>query len=142
MSMVALVVASVPIYMLNQVNQFAALPLALDGQHAQVELFLDMHRFGTLVAAIFFGLWLFPLGLLVFRSGFLPSLLGVLLMVGTLGYLVLFVQAFFLPGSERTLWSNPFLGLAHLSELALLVWLLVKGVDVERWERIVESTTL
>ncbi len=142
MSMVALVVASVPIYMLNQVNLFAALPSALDGRDEQVELFLGLHRFGNLVAAIFFGLWLFPLGLLVFKSRFLPRLLGVLLMVGTLGYLVLFVQAFFLPGSEHTLWSNPFLALTHLSELALLIWLLIKGVDVDRWERVVESATL
>jgi hypothetical protein len=56
-------------------------------------------------------------------------------MAGTLGYLVLFVQAFLFPGFERTLWTNPLLALTHASELALLLWLLAKGVNVERWEQ-------
>ena len=141
MTMVGLVLASVPIYMLNQVNQFAALLSASDQLHEQVRLFLDLHRFGNLVAGIFFGLWLVPLGLLVFKSSFLPRSLGVLLMFGSLGYLVLFVQAFLFPGSERTLWSNPLLVVTHVSELALLLWLLIKGVNVEQWEkRAFEST--
>lgn len=135
MAMVGLVLASVPIYMLNQVNQFAAFLSASDQLEEQVELFLDLHRFGNLVAAIFFGLWLLPLGLLVFKSGFLPRFLGILLMFGSLGYLVLFVQGFLFPGSEHTLWTNPFLAVTHLSELALLLWLLIKGVNVEQWEK-------
>lgn len=131
--MLVLVIASVPIYMLNQVDLFAVLLAASAGLDGEVALFLESHRFGNLVAAIFFGLWLLPLGLSVYRSGFLPRWLGVLLMVGTLGYLVLFVQAFFFPGSERTLWTNPFLAVTHLAELALLLWLLIKGVDDDRW---------
>lgn len=134
MTMVGLVLASVPIYMLNQVNLFAVFLSASDQLQEQVELFLDLHRFGSLVAAIFFGLWLLPLGLLVVKSGFLPKLLGILLMFGSLGYLVLFVQGFLFPGSERTLWTNPFLMVTHLSELALLLWLSIKGVRVNRWE--------
>lgn len=133
--MVGLVVASVPIYMLNQVNQYGALLLASDQLHEQMKVFLELHRFGNLIGAIFFGLWLFPLGLLVFESGFFPRLLGILLMFGAPGYLVLFVQAFFFPGSENTLWSNPFLLVTHLSELALLLWLLIRGVNVEQWEQ-------
>jgi len=108
---------------------------ASDRLYGQVRLFLDLYQFGNLVAAIFFGLWLLPLGLLVFKSGFLPRLLGVLLMAGSPGYLVLFVQAFFLPGSERTPWTNPFLAVTHLSELALMLWLLIRGVNVDQWER-------
>lgn len=135
MAMVALVLASVPIYMLNEVNLFATLPLASRHLFEQVELFLDVYRFGNSIAAIFFGLWLFPLGLLVFKSGFLPRFLGILLMFGTLGYLVLFVQAFFFPGSERTLWSNPLLIITHVSELALLLWLLIMGVNADEWEK-------
>jgi len=133
--MIALVLASVPIYMLNQVNLLGVLLSASDRLYGQVRLFLDLYQFGNLVAAIFFGLWLLPLGLLVFKSGFLPRLLGVLLMAGSPGYLVLFVQAFFLPGSERTPWTNPFLAVTHLSELALMLWLLIRGVNVDQWER-------
>lgn len=132
-SLLALVVVSAPIYMLNQVHQYAALRAATEGLPEQVAHLLDLYRFGNAVAAIFFGLWLVPLGLLVFRSGFLPRLLGVLLLVGSPGYLVLFVQAFFFPASERTLWSDPLLAITHLAELALLLWLLVRGVDADRW---------
>jgi hypothetical protein len=135
LAMLVLVIVSVPIFMLNQVNLFALLPLALSGQNEPMALFLELHRFGSSVAAIFFGLWLFPLGFLVLKSGYLPRILGVLLMVGTLGYLILFVEVFFFPGSEQTLWSNPFLVVTHLSELALLLWLLIRGVGIKEWDR-------
>jgi hypothetical protein len=141
MVMVGLVLVSVPIYMLNQVNQFAALLLASDQLYQQVQLFLDLYRLGNLIAVIFFGLWLFPLGLLVFKSGFFPRFLGVLLMLGSPGYLILFVQAFLFPGYERTLWTNPFLMVTHASELAMMLWLLFKGLDVDQWKkRALEST--
>jgi hypothetical protein len=133
--MVGLVLASVPLYMLNQVHQFAALPLAAARADEQLKLFLELHRFGNLVAAIFFGLWLFPFGLLVYRSGFFPRVLGALLVIGSLGYLVLFAQGLFFPGSERTLWGNPLLVITHVSELAMMVWLLIRGVDVKKWEQ-------
>lgn len=135
MAMVALVVVSVPIYMFNQTYLFAVLPIASGEQHEQLRLFLSLYRFGNSIAAIFFGLWLFPLGLLVLRSGFLPRALGILLLLGTPGYLVLFVQAFFFPGSERTLWGNPFLAVTHVSELALLLWLCFRGANAELWEK-------
>ena len=62
-------------------------------------------------------------------------------MFGSLGYLVLFVQAFLFPGSERTLWTNPFLVVTHVSEGALMLWLLIRGLNVDQWEkRALEST--
>src|SRR5262245_27616253 len=134
LTMLAFAWVSVPIYMLNQVNQYAALLMASRGLHEQVRLFLGLHRLGNLIGAIFFGLWLCPLGLLVLESGFVPRALGFLLIAGTPGYLVLFVQAFLFPGSEATMWSNPLLVVTHASELALLLWLLVKGVEARRWE--------
>ncbi len=134
MLMWAFVLASVPIYMLNQVNQFAVFLLASDKLYDQVKLFLELHRLGNLIAGLFFGLWLFPLGLLVFKSGFLPRILGILLMLGSPGYLILFVEAFLFPGSEGTVWTNPFLVLTHASELALMLWLLIKCVNVEKWK--------
>lgn len=139
--MVGLVLVSIPIYMLNQVNQFAALLMAKEQLYGEVQLFLDLHRLGNLIAGLFFGLWLFPLGLLVFRSGFFPKSLGILLMLGSPGYLVLFVQGFLFPGSERTLWTNPLLVVTHFSELAMMLWLLIRGLNVGQWERrALEST--
>lgn len=133
-TMLLLVLAAVPLYMLNQANQLGVLLSARDQLHEQAAMFLELHRFGSLVASIFFGLWLFPLGFLVLRSGFLPRILGIALLVGGPGYLILFAQGLLLPGSEPTLWTNPFLVITHLAELALLLWLLVKGVNVERWD--------
>ncbi|MBL8763699.1 MAG: DUF4386 domain-containing protein [Phycisphaerae bacterium] len=127
MAMLGFVVAAVPVYVLNQLSLFAVLPLASERRYEQVRLFLELHKAGNLLAAIFFGLWLFPLGLLVLRSSNFPRVLGVLLLCGTPGYLVLFVQAFVYPGSDRTLWTSPLLVVTHVSELALLLWLLVKG---------------
>jgi hypothetical protein len=133
--MLTLVAVAVPIYMLNQVNQFAALILASDHLYEQVKLFLELHRFGNLIAGIFFGLWLFPYGLLVFKSGFFPKFLGWLLMLGSPGYVVLFVQAFLFSGSEGTLWTNPLLVVTHVSELAMMLWLLVRGLNIDQWEK-------
>jgi hypothetical protein len=89
---------------------------------------------GNLIAGIFFGPWLFPLGFLVFKSGFFPRLLGILPMVGSPGYPTLFVEAFFFPGTERTLWTNPFLVVTHVEELAMMLWLLILGLNVDQWE--------
>jgi hypothetical protein len=89
--MVVLALLGIPIAFLNEVNHLAALRLlssADDGAftstqlHAQAMLFLDMRRSGILVAQVFWGLWLIPLGFLVFRSGFLPKVLGTLLVIG------------------------------------------------------------
>jgi hypothetical protein len=134
-AMLALVVASVPVFMLNQVNQFAMLLSASSQRLDRLELFLELGRLGSLIGAVFFGLWLLPLGLLVFRSGFLPRALGILLVCGSPGYVVLFVQGFLFPGSERTLWTNPFLVATHMAEAALLLWLLIRGVDVSALQR-------
>jgi Domain of unknown function (DUF4386) len=133
MTMVGLVVAAVPIYMLNQVNQYGALLLASEQRHDQVKLLLDLHRLGNLIAGIFFGLWLFPLELLVQVR--LPSQVAGLTLDGRHTWLSGAVRTgLSVPGTEGTLYSNPFLLVTHLSELALLAWLLVMGVHVDRWE--------
>ena len=105
--MVMFVLVAVPIAFINELNKFAALLLlsgadylkvfAADQLHAQVMLFLDLHEHGINIAAIFWGLWLLPLGYLVFKSGFLPRILGILLIVGCFGYLIDFVTFFFFP---------------------------------------------
>jgi hypothetical protein len=91
--------------------------------------FTDMHAAGYLIAQIFFGLWLLPLGYLVYRSGFVPRAIGVLLAVGCFGYLAdTFVQ-FLAPGIAESV--EPFvLAPAAVGELSLVVFLLVRGVRV------------
>lgn len=142
--MVIFFLVSVPITMLNELNQLAAL-LLLSGAdylagfkaeqlHAQVMLFLDLHEHGIHISGIFWGLWLFPMGYLVLKSGFLPRILGVLLMIGFLGYVLDSVRFFFFPDLK------PIVLYTFWGELLLPLWLLIKGVNVEKWKnRALES---
>ena len=138
--MVILFLVSVPMAMLNMLGQSSALLLlngadyltafTVDQLQALVSLVLDLHEQGVMIAYIFWGLWLFPLGYLVFKSGFLPRILGVLLMISCYGYLIDFTTFFLLPGFGVAV--NMFTGWA---ELILCLWLLIKGLDVEEWQR-------
>ena len=144
--MVVFFLAGVPIAMFNELNYFA-IPLLLNGAdyltlftanqvQALVSLFLDLHQHGLFIAGIFWGLWLFPMGYLVFKSGFLPRILGVLLMIGCLGYLVDSFSAFLLPTYEVKIAMFTFWG-----EVLFPLWLLIKGVNVEQWEKRAREAT-
>ncbi len=92
-------------------------------------LFTDLRHGGFLIAQLFFGLWLLPLGYLVVRSGYVPKVLGVLLAAGGVGYLVDLFAQFLAPGLAGRL--APFLlAPATIGEVAFVVWLLVKAVRV------------
>jgi hypothetical protein len=118
----ALIVATDPMY---------AAALGAGSADALAQLFLDLHRHGYLIAQIFFGLWLLPLGYLVYRSGYFPRVLGILLMVGCFGYLADVVAIYTSPGFESAL--SPYLALpAGLAEIAFLLWLLVMGAKLPR----------
>jgi hypothetical protein len=138
--MVILFLVGVPIAMLNMLNQYAALVLFSGSEYLNsfttdqlgslAVLFYEMHEIGIIIAYIFWGLWLFPLGYLVYKSGFLPRIIGILLMISCFGYLIDFSAFFMFPGSNVTI--NMFTGWA---ELILCLWLLIKGVNVEQWEK-------
>lgn len=138
--MVALALVSIPITMLNQLNQFAALMLlsgadyltvfTADQLQAQVMFFLDLSETGVFIVQIFWGLWLLPFGYLVYKSGFLPKILGVLLMIGCFGYVIDFLTFFLLPNFDATI--SEFTG---FGEILILFWLLIRGVNVEQWEK-------
>ena len=128
--MVVIVAVSVAIICLNLLNQFMALQVATGGgSDALAGQFADMHAAGYLIAQIFFGLWLLPLGYLVYRSGFFPRAIGALLAIGCLGYLADTFVHFLAPGIAESveLWV---VAPAAIGELSLVVWLLVKGVRV------------
>jgi hypothetical protein len=132
--MVVIALIGIPIALLNMLLHFAVLLLvngagyltaiSADQLHAQVRFLLDLHRYGEYIPQ-FLSLWLLPLGYLVYRSGFLPKLLGVLLVIGCLGYLtdavsfILFNKAI-----------EPLSFIAFLVELLFAMWLLIKGVKV------------
>jgi len=138
--MVIFVVISVVLQSISLLNQIAAL-VVLNGADyltvfstaqldALVLFFLNLHKAGfSVIAQIYFGLWLFPLGFLVYKSGFLPKIVGMLLIIAGVGYLFDVAAFFMLPTLEVTVSGFTFIG-----ELVLLLWLLIKGVNVEQWQ--------
>ena len=133
--MVTLIVLPVPIVLLNELNAIAALILVRGAdflsifekpqRDALAMLFLNLHSYGFDITAIFWGLWLFPLGLLVYRSGFIPRLLGVLLMLNGFTFPVNSFMSLLLPQYEHVVsrWMRP-LG---FGELLFMFWLLIMG---------------
>jgi len=137
-AMVVFVVLQVGITCLNLVHQFGALMVATEpayangfgdeGTDALVLLLMELQHNGYLVAQIFFGLWLFPLGLLAHRSGMFPRALGVLLMVATGAYLV-DAGLQFLATDVADVVSGPVLiPVVILAEVWMMAYLLIKGV--------------
>ena len=135
MVMLVLIVVSVPISFLNELNALAALLLVRGTEFLAVfekpqrdalaMLFLDLHGRGLDIAGVFWGLWLFPLGLLVYRSRFLPRFLGVWLAIGGVAYVILSLTGVLFPQYQDKMFiiSQP----ATLGELAFMLWLVVKG---------------
>jgi len=128
-------VVVVPIFFVNTVNDAAALLLVRGGGYLSVfdkpqrdalaRLFLDLHHQLDLANEIFWDLWLIPFGLLVYRSRFLPRVLGVWLIIACFGYLALSLTGLLFPDYEDQV-SNiaqPLL----LAELAIMLWLLIMG---------------
>jgi hypothetical protein len=138
--MVVFALIGIPISMLNTLNRVAALVLlngadflevfGVDQLHALVMLFLNLNEQGVLIAQLFWGLWLFPLGYLVYKSGYFPRILGVLLMIGCFGYLLdsfsnfLFNEEIYLPVSI----------LLTSGEILFMGWLLIKGANLPEME--------
>ena len=124
-----------PIYFVNTINDAAALMLVRGADYlsafspAQREafamLFLRLHHAGVTANEVFWGLWLFPFGLLVYRSRFIPRILGVWLMINCFAYLAISVTAILWPAYEQTVYTSVFP--AMLGELAIMLWLLIVG---------------
>ncbi len=97
-------------------------------------LFLNLHESGIYIWQVFLGLHLIALGYLVFKSGYFPRILGILLMAACLGYLMDSL-GILLPSSEAiSIVSSVFLVATVIGEVSFTFWLLIKGVNVERWE--------
>ncbi len=140
--MVAFAVVSVPISFVNMLNKLDILSL-LNGAgyvqaftteelHSRVMLSLDAYSNGLLVSKIFWGLWLLPFGYLVFKSGFLPRVLGILLMLGCFGYLIDFLGGALFPGYTETATAGFVRLPAAVGEIGTCLWLLIVGVQAPK----------
>ena len=145
MLMVILMLVGIPITMLSELCRIAAV-LLLSGAgystaftanqlQAVAPLLLDLHEHGMNIAGIFWGLWLLPMGYLVFKSGYISRIPGVLLIFAGIGYLVVSVSFIVFPNLDTTIVQYVTWG-----ELVFPVWLLIRGVNTSKWkERALES---
>lgn len=101
--------------------------------HAMASLSLKSHAYGFGVSLIFFGCFCLIAGYLIFRSGYLPKALGVLMQIAGLSYLTNSFALVLAPGFANRI-SPAVLVPAFIGEASLCLWLLVKGVNVEKWE--------
>ena len=130
----------VPIFFVNVANDVAALLFARGADFLSVfdkpqrdafaRLFLNLHHQVDLANMMFAGLWLFPFGLLVYKSRFLPRLLGVWLLIACFAWLAFGFSGLLLPGSEDKVFTaiQPFV----LGEVATMLWLMIMGAKEKR----------
>jgi hypothetical protein len=123
---------AVPALLLLQGNGYMG-AFEVEQVNALVQLFLDTNAFMIILWGLLFGFHLLLLGYLVYRSGFLPRVLGILLIIGAFGYLAQSYGHILVPQYDEIL-STVVIVLSIPGELAFTVWLLWKGVDVEQWE--------
>lgn len=133
--MVILIVVSIPIAFMNELNSIAALVLVRGAdflslfekpqRDALAMLFLNLHQYGFVVAEIFWGLWLFPLGMLVYRSRFMPRFLGAWLVLAAVAWLILSLASVLTPQYQGKVYT--YAQPAFFGEIAFMLWPLIKG---------------
>jgi hypothetical protein len=136
-AMLVLVALATGIICLNAVFQFEGLRVATDssyaaafgsaGSNALVLLLLDTQHYGTLIAQVFFGLWLVPLGYLAHQSGLFPRWLAALLILGGVCYLADLLAAFLAPDLGQRIHALVIIPSA-IAEISMVLYLLVIGV--------------
>jgi len=137
--MVLFIMVGVAVESINTLNQFAALQLLSGAEHltafsadqlnAQVMSHLNSWEAGYRIAAIMsFGPWLIPAGYLVYKSGYFPRILGVLVMLAGFGILIEGLQYYLLPDYEVI--SSLGSAVASIGEFAFCLWLLLKGAKI------------
>jgi hypothetical protein len=146
--MVAFVLVSAAVGFFNTLNNIAALILFRGSEFLTVfdkpqrdalgMLFIRLHTQGIFIDEIFWGLWLFPFGLLVFRSGFMPRFIGVWLMINCFGYVALSGIALFFPNYYQAAFR--YLQPVLFGELVVMLWLLIKGAKVESSPQLAVAT--
>jgi hypothetical protein len=137
--MTVLVLVSAAVAFVNVLNHIAALTLfrgddfllAFDKpqRDALGMLFLRLYGQGIVINEIFWGLWLFPFGVLVMRSRFLPRILGAWLIVNCLAWVTVSLTSLLLPTYAGAV--NRFALIPKTGELWIILWLLIKGARVE-----------
>ena len=133
-AMVILMLISVPISYLNVLNDLAAITFARGPEFlssftqpqrdALVLFFLRLHSQGYVLAQIFWGIWLFPFGVLIWRSGFIPRLIGASAIIACCGYVISSLASLLLPAYAGVI--GQYAMILQAGELAF-IWMLIRG---------------
>lgn len=147
--MLSFVITSAAVCFFNVINDIAALILFRGGEFLAVfdkpqrdalaMLFLRLYNYGQFIAEIFWGLWLFPLGLLIYRSGFMPRFIGGWLMINCFGWLGLSFTALFFRENYNALFG--YMQPVLFGEMALMLYLLIRGANVRALVPAASSST-
>lgn len=134
--------AMTTIHGLNLLNYYFVLQLLSGGDYltvfspeqvnALVTLFLDAHSVGFTIGIAFLVPHVLILGYLIFKSGYFPRALGILFVAAGIGYLVDTTGLLLVPGYTTT--PGLIALVIAVAELAFPIWLLVKGVNTDRWQ--------
>lgn len=116
----------------NKANLVMPLLVLKNGDAARAFEFIQIHDYGFGIGLIFFGFACLVYGYLIFKSGYLPRLLGILLMIAGVSYLTNSFTLLLAPTYAGTVF--PVLLLALVGELSLSLWLIIKGVNIPKWE--------
>lgn len=135
LAMVALALTSVPVSLFNLSHKLAVLTLISKPEYlsqsdlrAQVLMQLEFYNNGIDIAAVFWGLWLFPFGYLVFKSGMIPKILGIFLVAGCFGYIINITGGLLYPDYQKLGISGIISLPSALGEIGTCLWLLIAGV--------------
>jgi len=138
--MVIMVLVSVPIVFLNTLNIVAAQTLVSGAEYlnsfdvtqlnSMMMVFLNLYEIGNYIAGIFWGLWLFPFGMLVAKSKFIPKILGIFLIIGGFAYVTDSFISLLIPQLKETISPILMVPLA-IGEFSVIFWLLIKGVKTQ-----------
>jgi len=141
--MVALVIVQIPALFIMEAFNITSLMIfkgeilktfELSQRQDLAMLFLKINDYGVLILEMFWGLWLFPLAILVYRSRFLPRFLGVWLIITGFFYVVLSFTSIMLPQYKDMVLNSAFALPAEVGEVALMLWLLIMGAKLREPE--------
>ena len=125
-SMVVFALVSIPIAMISTLFKIAAL-LLLDNPE-QMMFFLNLNVQGIIIASIFWGLWLFPLGYLIYKSGFFPKFVGIAVIFGGFGYVIDSFMKLILPNFNIA----PVINILTMGEMVFVLWIIIRGAKLSK----------
>ena len=144
--MVVSVLVSIPISFFNLYNKYLILDIIHKEEYLKIYnesqlqslviFHLNQYEYGIFIATFFWGLWLFPFGYLVYKSGFIPKIFGILLMLGCFGYIVNFSGNTLFADYQEWGISKIIGKIPSVAEIGICFWLLVFGVKNSKKNRI------